>query len=338
MELTDKQLVRIAETIRDQLRLVSINHYREIQRLIYTIVSHQEQLEMIRRGLDKSVSRNWTSATNKLNTNIERIVRDIPYAVNELERAAKHSHTKMPTPRLLYEDLKQVQEEFGRLQYNTEEQILSVFTDAIELEEIFLGDFEVQLQITKMAEMKNNGYLRVIALDPHPAATNDCVTHPHVSDEYLCAGDASVPMQSALANGRICDFFMLVRSVLETYNPSSPYVSLSEWDGIACYDCGYVVSGDDSYYCESCDNSYCDECMSYCVSCDTSLCRGCLTSCQFCEEPCCQECLKVCSECEESGCSSCIEDDLCPTCKEKQENQENENETNESKETEPQVA
>ena len=338
MELTDKQLVRIAETIRNQLRLVSINHYCEIQRLIYTVVSHQGQLEMIRKGLDKSVGRNWTSATKKLIANTDRIVRDIPYAVNELERATKNSHTQMPTPRQTYEDLKQVQEEFGRLQYNTEEQILSVFTDTIELEDIFLGDFELQLQIAKMAEMKNNGYLRVIALDPHPAATNDCITHPHVSDEYLCAGDASVPMQAALTNGRICDFFMLVRSVLETYNPSSPYVALNEWDGISCYDCGYVVSGDDSYYCEACDNSYCDECMSYCVSCDTSLCRGCLTSCQFCEEPCCQECLKVCSECEEPGCSSCIEDDLCPTCKEKQENQEDENETNESKETQPQVA
>ena len=31
-------------------------------------------------------------------------------------------------------------------------------------------------------------------------------------------------------------------------------------------------------------------------------------------------------ECEEPVCSSCIDDDLCPTCKEKQENQEDENE------------
>ena len=47
--------------------------------------------------------------------------------------------------------------------------------------------------------------------------------------------------------------------------------------------------------------------------------------CPVCEEPCCEECLKSCSECEEPLCLSCIEDDLCPTCKEKQENQEDEN-------------
>jgi len=333
MELTEKQLVKIAESVRDQLKLLQNHRYREIQRLTKTINSYYEQLEVIHRGLGKSINKNWRAATVKLTANIQRIIRDAPYAINELEHAIKISHTQMPTPRQLYEDLKQVQEEFGRLEYNAEEETLSFFTEPIELEEIFLGDFEIQLQIAKIAEMKNNGYLRVIALDPHPAATNDCVTHPHVSDEYLCAGDASVSLQAALTNGRICDCFMLIRSVLETYNPSSPYVALSEWDGIACYNCGYVVSGDDTYYCEACDNSYCDECMSYCRCCDTSLCNGCMTSCPVCEEPCCEECLKSCSECEEPVCSSCIEDDLCPTCKERQENQEDENEQNKSEES-----
>jgi len=297
---------------------------------------------MIRKALDKSICKNWEAAARKLTHNAQRIVRDIPYAVSELEHAIKNSQTKTPTLRELYEELRQVQVEFGRLQYNAEEEILSVFTDPIELERIFLGDFEVQLQITKVAEMKNNGYLRVIALDPHPAATNDGVTHPHVSDEYLCTGDASVPMQTALANGRVCDFFMLARSVLETYNPSSPYVSISDWEGYPCYDCGYVISGDDIYYCEGCDNSLCDECMSYCRCCDTSLCNGCLNSCPFCEESVCEECLQSCSECEELLCSSCIEDNLCPPCKEEMENQENEDEPIESektvKETQPQVA
>ena len=333
MGLTEKKLVRIAGIIRDQLKLLQKHRYYEIQRLINAINSYHEQLEMIQLGLGKSISKQWDAATVKLIANAQRITRDVPFAINELEHAVKNSQPKIPAPRQLYEELQQVQEEFGRLDYNQEEQTLCVFTEPIELEGIFLGDFEIQLQIAKVAEMKNNGYLRVIALDPHPAATNDCVTHPHVSDEYLCTGDASVPMQTALANGRVCDFFMLVRSVLDTYNPSSPYVSLDEWDGICCYDCGYVVSGDDSYYCESCDNSVCDECLGYCRCCDTSLCNGCLSSCPVCEEPCCEECLKSCSECEGSVCSSCIDDDLCPTCKQEQENNENEDEQIKSKES-----
>ena len=338
MELTDRQLVKIAEKIRGRLNVSKTQRYSDVQRLTHNVSSNLEQLQMIQQRLGKCIHSNWDGAIAKLTAKLQRILHDLPYSINEAERKIEASQIKMPSLRQLYEALRQVQEEFGRLEYNAEEETLSVFTEPIELEGIFLGDFEIQLQIPQLAQMQDGKIFRVIALDAHPAATNDCVTHPHVSDEYLCAGDAGVPMQAAFANGRICDFFMLARSVLETYNPSSPYVALGEWDGIACYDCGYVVSGDDSYYCEACENSYCDECMSYCVSCDTSLCRGCLTSCQFCEEPCCQECLKSCSECEEPVCSSCIDDDLCPTCKEKQENQEDENETNESKETEPQVA
>lgn len=231
MELTNKQLIKIAETIRDQLKLLGNHRYGEVQRLIYTVSNHQGQLEMIRKALDKSIYKNWEAATRKLTHNAQRIIHDLPYAISELEHAIKNSQTKTPALRELYEELRQVQVEFGRLEYNHDEPALSVFTEPIELAGIFLGDFEIRLQIPQLAEMRNGNYLQVIALDPHPAATNDCVTHPHISEEYLCAGDASVPMQTALVNGRICDFFMLVRSVLETYNPSSPYVSLDEWDG-----------------------------------------------------------------------------------------------------------
>ena len=60
---------------------------------------------------------------------------------------------------------------------------------------------------------------RVVALDPHPAGSDESVTHPHVRDEQLCAGDAAAAIRSALAGGRICDFFLLVRSVLDRIQP-----------------------------------------------------------------------------------------------------------------------
>ena len=322
MELTEKLYVKIAETIRDKLKLLGNHRYREVQRLICSVNENMERLQMIRQGLDKCLCKDWNATAARLTANTQRIVRDIPNAINELEQVVKNSQAKTPTTREVYEELRQVREEFGRLEYDNDEQTLSVFTEPIELEDVFLGDFEIRLLIPQLAEMRNGNFLRVIALDPHPAATNECVTHPHVSDDCLCSGDAHVPIQTALANGRICDFFMLVGSVLKTYNPSSPYVSLSEWDGICCYDCGYVVSGDNIYYCEECENSFCDECMSYCHCCDNSMCQGCqgcLNSCQVCEESCCEDCLKTCSQCDESVCESCIENSLCPSCKEEME-------------------
>ena len=332
MELTDRQLIRIAEKIRGCLAMLRNSRYIKAQQLIHNVNSNMEQLEMIRRGLCKTVRLKWNGATAKLTSNAQRILRDLPYSITEAERVIETSRIDVPTLRQVYEELNQSREEFGRLQYNPEADTLSVFTEAIELEGYFLGDFEIRLQIAKLAEMQEGSIFKVIALDPHPAATNDAVTHPHVSDEHLCTGDASAPIQTALSNGRICDVFMLIRSVLVTYNPSSPYVSLDDWEGVSCYECGYTASEDSSFYCEACENSFCDECMSYCRSCDTSLCQSCLTSCQFCEEPCCEECLQSCSECDEPVCSSCIEDNLCPTCKEEKENQPDENEPNETNE------
>ena len=84
---------------------------------------------------------------------------------------------------------------------------LSVFIDPIELEDIFLGDFQIQLQISQLSAMKNNNFLKIIALDAHPAACNDAVTHPHVSDEFLCTGDATVSIQNSLVI-RICRMFV----------------------------------------------------------------------------------------------------------------------------------
>ena len=33
------------------------------------------------------------------------------------------------------------------------------------------------------------------------------------------------------ADGRLFDFFVIVRQVLNTYNPHSAYISLEDWDG-----------------------------------------------------------------------------------------------------------
>ncbi len=44
-------------------------------------------------------------------------------------------------------------------------------------------------------------------------------------------------MGAALTEGRLLDFFMIVRQVLQTYSPDSPYVSLDDWYGRQCSDC-----------------------------------------------------------------------------------------------------
>ena len=132
------------------------------------------------------------------------------------------------------------------------------------------------------------------------------------------------PSTSAAGKYRVCDAFLLVRSVLETYNSSSPYVSLDNWEGIACYDCGYTVPEEEIYYCEHCDREFCSECFGYCSHCETSLCRGCLTTCPECEQDRCENCMATCQACGESICIGCLQEELCPACTQESEDLQDE--------------
>ena len=150
----------------------------------------------------------------------------------------------MPKLSLVVEELTQVQQEFGDLEFNKAEDTISVVTEPITLEDVYLGPFRIQLELNKLSELYQGGAYHVIALEPNLAATDASVTHPHVSNDRLCEGDGYAAIRAALEQGRLCDFFTLVRSILNTYSPDSPYVRLDEWDSTPCYECGYVMNSD----------------------------------------------------------------------------------------------
>ena len=333
MDNSTKQMAKIAMMIQEQLRLLREHRLREVQRLIYVVCTDLDQLQTGRKCLEQCVHRGWHGAANKLTSRLEHKLHDIPYAAEQTLRMMNNFKIEPASLRHIFEELVQLQNEFGRIECNLQERTVSVFTDPIELESTFLGDFEIRLEIDKLGQLRDSNAFRIVALDPHPAATNDSVTHPHVSDEYLCAGDAGAALVQALSTGRICDAFLLVKSVLETYNSSSPYVALEDWYGIPCYECGYVADEENSYYCEGCDHVFCGECYSYCKSCETSFCASCLSECPVCEEPTCESCLSSCSECGESMCDSCLKEGICSSCKEEMEA----NDEEETIESEPQV-
>jgi len=123
----------------------------------------------------------------------------------------------------------------------------------------------------------------------------------------------------------------MVRSILNNYNPDSPYVSLDDWDGEPCYNCGYVTSRENTYYCSYCERDYYEECSTYCRQCEETVCLGCSGQCPHCEELVRKNCISRYTKCEELCCESCLEDGLCPNCKEEM---EKENEEQECKITE----
>jgi len=271
--------------------------------------------------------------------------------VSRIKQLTEKPCKEAPKLHLLVEELDQLQEEFGDIGFDKDTNIIFVVTEPITLDDIYLGPFKIQLELNKLCELFQNRPYHCIALEPNPAATSSDITHPHVSNNELCEGDGSVIITASLEQGRLCDFFTIVKSTLTTYNPDSPHVSLDNWDGVACYECGYTVGSEDTYYCEHCDREYCSECSMCCCWCEETVCGGCVRSCSYCEEPFCPACLSACpycdesfckrcivkcSQCESLCCKSCLDESVCPDCKERKETEENGKQQENQKRTEKQ--
>lgn len=312
------RLFRIANLIRDQLAA------QATRRLTVAVSDERSVAHNMTRYLDlcrrvgKAHSHQWLGAAANLLTQANTVLEDLHCQIEGCWRQRHDASQPICTLSDIVRDLRQIEDEFHSWQFDEEDeaQTLSVQTEPITLEGVALGPFEIQLQLRESSRSDVSSAFKVIALEPNGAGGRDVVTHPHVSDERLCAGDATVPMRAALDTGRICDFFTLARAVLQTYNPNSAYVQLDQWGGEPCHDCGHLIDDEEGFFCESCEHNFCDSCTSYCRQCDTSACLGCLETCPHCEDRTCASCMKTCPQCNQSCCSGCLIDELCPECHE----------------------
>ena len=258
---------------------------------------------------------------NSLPESAKTLIRELEMLIANTEKSRT-----LPLPSLgdLTAELIQIDEEFDEWGYEWKERCLWVQTDPIELEGIHLGVFRILLDIRNLTRARLNSYT-IEAMNPNCAAGNSTVTHPHVSDGRLCTGDGGPSIHNALRDGRLGDFFMLIRSVLNTYNSHSPYVRLDEWEGIPCHECGYTINAENITSCPSCENDFCNDCLSYCRSCDENSCCGCLNACTACGDSICSNCMGECSECGDAVCDRCLREGLCPSCRSAQKTEEEEN-------------
>ena len=250
--------------------------------------------------------RGWQTAASAL-------LLDLDYQTGLLVSQLQHFRNELPTtgrvnriiaPSQIVADLMALESEFESAQIDLKEGTVTVQTEPIELESLWLGPFDVRLWWERLNVRRA---YEVIATDPQRSSKDDSVTHPHVQDRLLCEGDATLPIKAALAEGRLFDFFLLVRQTLQTYNSSSPYVRISEWDGTSCKDCGWSMDADDACTCDRCDENVCSECSTYCRSCDRYVCHGCTGECAECENAFCDACLTLDGQTQRLLCKSCLE-------------------------------
>jgi len=315
-----KRFVQMASRIEDALSWLNRDRFSQLLERLVKTTSHLQQLNVQTRKMSVALQHRWLAAADRCRTCTQNLLNDVSYALSKAQQLIQAPRKEPPKLALIVEELRQLEDEFGDIEFEKAENTISVFTEPITLEDVALGPFRIQLELNKIDQLYYSSPYRVIALDPNPAATDNSVTHPHVNGEKLCEGDGCAAIRAAIEEGRICDFFTLVRSILNTYGEDSPYVPLSDWNGISCYDCGYTMSSEDTYYCERCEHDYCSECSTYCRQCEATVCLGCSGQCSYCEEFVCARCVSACEECGKLFCESCLEDDLCPKCKEDKEN------------------
>ena len=332
--MNHKELVRVAGMVQGALWQLRKSRYMRCTTQLSLFAGTMQTLIHNSRKLAMALSRDWFSAAEHSCKAISRQLGEIPFLVSNLQSLLDRRHREMPNLSGIAAELWALQQEFDDIEFNAEEKALCVVTEPITLEDIYLGRFRIALYLDSLCELYQKVPYFVTASDPHPAATDDAVTHPHVSNDVVCEGDGAAAIRAALETGRLTDFFAMVRSILTTYNSDSPYVSLADWDGVSCYECGYVMNSESSYYCTFCENAVCDECSAVCASCAEVVCKSCVSTCEICEQSLCPQCAKTkCSECESVCCQSCLDDGLCPDCKEERESDEEERETEDNKET-----
>ncbi len=330
--MNQRQSMRVACLVQEALRQLQEGRYLEYVRQMSLLAGRLQEPIHQSRQLALAVSHDWYAAAEQCCRSIGRQLIEISSSIDRIESLLEKPRKEVPKLTAILEELQALSEEFDDVEFKAEENALSVVTEPITLEDVYLGPFRIVLDLQRLGECHSRPSYYVVALEPHPASKDEAITHPHVSNETLCEGDGAAAIRAALEEGRLSDFFILVRSILTTYNPDSPYVALSDWDGVSCYDCGYTMDSESSGYCHCCDNPVCDQCSRVCRDCGEIVCGECACQCEVCERSLCPNCAKTkCSECGSVCCESCITDGLCVNCQQERENEdeEQEHDTNE---------
>jgi hypothetical protein len=284
--------------------------------------------QQVRQRLEFVSDRHFTVGVRNLTADLGYHLGEMARMVSSLREELSARRPPKPDLASWLADIRQLEDEFGDVEVKWKKTVVRVVTEPITLRGVELGTFAIDFHWDRLGSAKGDNCFDIVALEPNPAQGRDDILHPHVQGHDICAGDAKKPVENAIEQGRFTEAFLLLRSVLTTYNPSSPYVTLEKWTGQPCHDCGDRVDDEYRYCCDGCYSDFCDHCIGSCAVCMTSRCSGCLDACAVCDSQCCSSCLetvedddRVCRRCF-ANCADCrrrlpkneLIDDLCPAC------------------------
>lgn len=149
--------------------------------------------------------------------------------------------------------------------------------------------------------------------------------HPHVQTSGgVCFGDAGTAAQVVFNERGLHFRFDFLATLLNGYNPASPYEKISNWAPMFCMNCEEPLKGSNIHNC-SCGSVVCKKCAEDTKTscCKKSVCPVCSSKCKNCQSIVCKDSiisketgkeygLSGCDECKKEGCVLCIQ--TCRSC------------------------
>lgn len=260
-------------------------------------------LHRLRQRWHQAIRRGWLVAAAATKDTWELHLR---WLINDLTACRTYTPPATaltPTTAQVYRDLLALHDEFELVDVDPQTQTVTVHTDRIVLQDLDLGPFAL---VWNWSPDENR--LRVIAQDARYADQDENIPHPHVRDEELCVGEGEVALHHAFRSGRLLDAFLIVRQILQTYNPDSAYASLGRSTGHSCCGCASDMEGDEGCSCEGCGENFCRGCTRSCGACGHSVCHDCSTICPDCGNRICPTCRTEIDAGRRRSCPACEDD------------------------------
>ena len=107
MDPSKRQLVRIANDIRDRLRVLAAGREDQVWQKLTSLIGVIDRLQTIQRRQNICRARDWQGAGARVMTGIDTALRDIPYHLRETEQAASACAINVPSVSEMYQDLVQ---------------------------------------------------------------------------------------------------------------------------------------------------------------------------------------------------------------------------------------
>lgn len=148
-----KNLARMANRIQEALMKLKHGRYLELIRQLTSLAGQLQQLTAESRKMGTSLAKGWLSAAERCCKSVSRLLGDIQYSIPRIRPLAERPQKETSTLSALVAELDALEDEFGGIEFDASENTISVVTEPIILEDIYLGPFKIQLELKKLSEL-----------------------------------------------------------------------------------------------------------------------------------------------------------------------------------------